>query len=186
MGHEIISRVQSACWPTENARPRPRDRQVREEHARPAVDYVLNHAACRRLLPHRLGNDRAADLQQLFGKAQKILLWQAAIAIGDRLHQRIGNPGPRPQHRILRDAELLRQLIGGPEADAAYIAGEAIGILLHQRNGIRAIGLVDTHRPRRTDTMALQEHHDLADRLLISPAGGDAVESDLAYAAHLQ
>ena len=160
--------------------------QVRKEYTRAAVDHILDHAARRHLQPHRFGIDGAADFQQLFGETQQVLLRQAAIAIGDRLHQRIGNPGPSAQHRILRDAELFRQLIRGPEADAAYIVGEAIGIFLHQGNGVGAIGLVDAHRPRRADAMALQEHHDFADRLLIGPAGGDAVEPDLANAAHLK
>jgi hypothetical protein len=36
------------------------------------------------------------------------------------------------------------------------------------------------------DAMALQEHHDLTNGLLVGPAGGDAGEPDLADAAHLQ
>jgi hypothetical protein len=40
-------------------------------------------------------------------------------------------------------------------------------------DGIGTIGLVDTHRPRRADAVAVQEQHDLADHLLLGPAGDD-------------
>ena len=89
-------------------------------------------------------------------------------------------------HRARGHLYSMHQLIGGAEADTANIAGEPIGILLDQRNGVGAIGLVDADRPRRADAMALQKHHDLTDDLLVGPAGRDAVEPDLADAFNLQ
>jgi hypothetical protein len=38
----------------------------------------------------------------------------------------------------------------------------------------RAVGLVDAHRPRRADTVAVQEHHDFPHRLLLGPGGENA------------
>ena len=80
-------------------------------------------------------------------------LKRAAISIGDHLDECIRNAGSRPQHRILPDAELCRQLMGGAEADAANLTGQQIAILPDQWNGVSAIGLVDAHRPHRADAM---------------------------------
>jgi len=52
-------------------------------------------------------------------------------------------------------------------------------------HGIAAAGLVDAHRPRRAHTMAVQEHHDFADRLLLGPGGRDAAGSYRTDAVHL-
>jgi|SRR6516162_2283714 hypothetical protein len=40
---------------------------------------------------------------------------------------------------------------------------------------MRTIGLVDVHRLRRADAVAVQKEHDLADDLLLCPAGDDAL-----------
>src|SRR6266536_2793305 len=45
--------------------------------------------------------------------------------------------------------------------------------------------LVDADHPRRADAMAVQEDHDLADRLLLGPGGRDAAGSYRTDAVHL-
>src|SRR6266571_3992430 len=85
-----------------------------------------------------------------------------------RLGQPIGNPGAHPGSLV--DAELHRDGIGGLESDATDVAGQAIGVLRHHLHGIAAVGLVDAHGPRRADTMAVQEDHDLADTLCLAHA----------------
>ena len=66
-------------------------------------------------------------------------------------------------------------LIGALEADAADVTSEPIRVLRDQPDGVGTVGLEDAHRPRRADAVAVQEDHDLADRLLIRPGGDDAV-----------
>src|SRR5262249_31134241 len=59
-------------------------------------------------------------------------------------------------------------------------------VLRDELNGIRTIGLVDPHRPRRADAVAVQEHHDLADDFLLSPASNDPLRplrADTGYLA---
>jgi hypothetical protein len=41
-------------------------------------------------------------------------------------------------------------------------------------DGIGAVGLEDAHSPRRANTVAVQEDHDLARRLLLGPGGENA------------
>ena len=102
-----------------------------------------------------------------------------------RLGQRVGDAGAHADQCGLLDAELGRDLIGGAEADAADVAGQAVGVLRDQLHGIGAIGLVDAHRARGADAVAVQEQHDLADDLLLGPAADDALRTLRADAGHL-
>ena len=160
--------------------------QMRQEHTRLIIDRVGNHAPAGELQCQGLGEQPALDLEQLLGERQKLGLGQTAIAVLDRLQEGVGDAGTGPHYRRLWDAEFLRDLVGRDEADAADVAGKAIGVLLDQRDRIGPIGLEDAHRPRCADAVALQEHHDLADRLLLGPAGGDALEPRLADAVDLE
>ena len=102
-----------------------------------------------------------------------------------RLGERVGDPGTYADQRCLLDAELGRDLVGRAEADAADVACQPIGVLRDQPNGISAISLVNAHRARRADAVAVQEQHDLADDLLLGPAGDDPLRALRANAGHL-
>ena len=69
--------------------------------------------------------------------------------------------------------------------DAANIAGKAVRVLGHDLNGIHAVGLVDPHRPRRADAMAVQKHHNLTYDFLLGPGVGEAFGAHPADAGHL-
>ena len=74
------------------------------------------------------------------------------------LGQRIGYPGADVHQGGLFNAELHGDGIGRLETDAADIARQAIRVLGHDLDGVRAVGLVDAHRPRRADA----DHRDHA------------------------
>src|SRR5512144_2602073 len=97
------------------------------------------------------------------------------MAIIHRFGERVADAGTGTDHRRLLDAELASNQIGALEADAADVARQSVRVLRNQPDGVRTVGLEDAHRPRRTDAVAVQEDHDLADRLLIRPGGDDAV-----------
>jgi hypothetical protein len=63
---------------------------------------------------------------------------------------------------------------GSLEADTANIARQAVGVLRHDLNGVGAVGLENPHRPRRADTVAVQENHDFPHRLLFGPSRENA------------
>ena len=92
------------------------------------------------------------------------------MALIHRLGQRVADAGPDPDQRRLLDPELGRDLIGGAEADAADVAGQAVGVLADHLHGVGAVGLVDPHRPRGADAIGVQEQHDLADRPSAPPS----------------
>jgi hypothetical protein len=77
----------------------------------------------------------------------------------------------------LLDPELHRDCISGLEPDAADVPRQPIGILRHDLDGVGAVGLEDADRPSRADAVAVQEHHDLADNLLLGPGGDNSLRS---------
>ena len=113
-----------------------------------------------------ISSSSAASVAQLVHR-------QAAMALVHGLGQGVADAGPGADHRRLLDPEPRRDLVGAPEADAADVAGEAVGVLGDHLHGIGAVGLEDPHRPRGADAVAVQEQHDLADHLLLGPARDD-------------
>ena len=59
-------------------------------------------------------------------------------------------------------------------ASARRCATSTVGVLGDHPHRLRAVGLVDPHGPRGADPVNVQEEHDLADDLLLGPAGHDA------------
>src|SRR5215471_11078057 len=99
---------------------------------------------------------------------------------------RRNNPlGVRNDPRPLSTSSFGRDLVGRAEADATDVAGQAGRVFRNQPDGIGAIGLVDTHRGRRADAIAVQEQHDLADHLRLGPPGDDPLRTLGADAGHL-
>ena len=156
-----------------------------QEHAGGFADLVGDH---RPLGSFELecGQDQLLGrLEQFFGQRDQFLRRQAAVALVHRLGQGIGDSGAQPDHRGLFDAELHGDRVGGLEPDAADVPRQPIGVLRHDLDGVRAVGLEDANRPRGSDAMAVQEDHDLADDLLLGPGVGDPFGANGADAGHL-
>ena len=144
-----------------------------QERTRFAVHGVGNQLAVLQLQPERGLDQFSFYLDQLGCAAEQLGHRQPAMPIPGGLGKPEGQPGPHPDHRVLGDAELERDLIGGAEADTADVARQAVGVLRDKGDRLLTIGLEDPHRARRADAVGMQEQHDLADRLLIRPAGDD-------------
>ena len=159
--------------------------ELAQEDTVPVFHRVGHDTAVRQFKIDGLLKCRRGDLQECFGLSEEIVARQPAMPVVHRLQQGIGDAGPGADHGRLRDAQLFGDLVGGLEADAPDIAGEPVGVLGHQRDRVRPVGLVDAHGTRRAHTMALEEHHDLADGFLVGPGGGNACHAFGADAAHL-
>ena len=61
------------------------------------------------------------------------------------------------------------------KTDAANIPGKLIGVLGHDLHGVRAVGLEDAYRPGGSNTIAVQEDHDLPNNLLLGPGVRDSL-----------
>ena len=145
-----------------------------QEHASLAVHGVGHQLAVLQLKLERVADQPGPDLDQLGGAAGQLGDGQPAVALSRSLGQAERQPGAHPDHRLLLDAQLGRDLVGGAEADAADVAREAVGVLGDERDRVLAVDLVDAHRPRRADAVGVQEQHDLAYGLLVGPARDDA------------
>ena len=106
------------------------------------------------------------------------------MAVVHRFGQCIRDSGPHSDHGRLIDAKLHGDGVGRLEADAADVAGQTVRVLRHDLHGVGAVGLVDAHRSRRPDPVAVQKHHDLADDLLLGPGGCDAICPHRSDAVH--
>ena len=84
-----------------------------------------------------------------------------------------------------RDPDGLGDLVGRLEADAPDLAGQAVRLLGDDRAAVVAELLVDPHRQRGRDAVALERRHHLADVALLGPGGGDPTGPDRADARHL-
>ena len=80
---------------------------------------------------------------------------------------------------------FMAMAFGGLEADAADVARQAIRVLGHDLDGVGPINLENPYRSRSADAVAVQEHHDLADRLLLGPGGDDASSANRPDAVNL-
>src|SRR5262245_18598000 len=101
------------------------------------------------------------------------------------LGERVRDARAHPDHGRLLDAKFGRNGVSGLEADAADVTRQPIWVLGHHLDGIRAVGLEDADRPRRADAMAVQEDHDLPNRLLLGPGGTDPAGANRADAVDL-
>ena len=91
-----------------------------------------------------------------------------------RLAERVGDARTYPDHGRFLHAELHGDGVGSLEAYAADVACQAVWVLRHDLYGISTVGLVDAHCSCRTDTVTVQEDHDLADHFLLGPGRHDA------------
>jgi hypothetical protein len=159
--------------------------QTREDDAARRPHHVGHHRPFAEFERERLRDELRANIEQLGRKPTQLLLRQAAMPLLHRLGERVADASPDPDHRRRRDAEPHRDRIRRLEADAADVAGQPVGVLRHDLHGIGAIGLEDPHRPRGADPMAVQEHHDLAHHLLLSPGAHNPLGAHRPDARHL-
>ena len=159
--------------------------ETAQENAGLSADRVGDDLVIGELMIQRRSDDALVDLEQLGRELDQVLDRKPAMALVGRLLQGEGDPGPNALRRLAGHAHLHGDRVGGPKADAADVAREPIGILGHHLDGVMAIGLEDAHRPRRADAIGMQEDHDVADGLLLGPAGGDLPGAEFADAGDL-
>ena len=159
--------------------------QAGQKHTRCFANSIGDHCALLQFEIERSANELLRNLEQLFGKRYQLFGRQAAMSLIHGLGQRIGNPRADPHQGGLLDAELHGDRVGRLESNAADVARQAIWVFGHDLDGVRAVGLVDAHCPRRADAVAVQEHHDFPHRFLLGPGSGDAAGSYRADAIDL-
>ena len=151
-----------------------RPMQAGQKYTRCFANSISDHRALLQLEIESSADDLLRNLEQLFGQRYQFFCRQAAMSLIHGLGQCIGDASADPHHGCLLDAELHRDGIGGLETDATDITRQPIRVLRHDLDSVAAIGLENSHRPCRADTVAVQEDHDLPHRLLFGPGGENA------------
>ena len=149
--------------------------EAAEEDAIAPFDLIGDHLPGIELKSQGVEDNHVRDFQELHRERQKFVARQAAMTFIKSFGQGKGDPGPRPDHRRLFDAEFHCEGIRRLKADAPNVAGESVGIFRNHLDRIGAICLVNPHRARCADPMGMQEDHDLADRPLFRPTRSNPI-----------
>jgi len=98
--------------------------EAAEEDAVAPFDLIGDHLPGIELKPQGGEDYRVRDFQELDRERQQIVARQAAMAFVKSFGQGKRDPGPRPDHCRLFDAEFHRESIGRLKADAPDVARE--------------------------------------------------------------
>ena len=133
----------------------------------------------------RLGQHLRRDPRQLIRVQQEIVLVCPAVSavLGLGL-ERVRDRRPRSERRVLGNADRKRDLVRRCEADAPDVAAEAIGIGLHDGDGVGTVLPHDLRHLDDRDAVGLSEDHVLAHRLVLMPARADLLNLRLAELRH--
>ena len=93
--------------------------------------------------------------QQLPGQLEQLCGGQAAVALTAGLQQGVVDARPQADRGRGFDTEARGDGIGGAEADAADVAGQAVGVLRHHLHGVIAVRLKDPHGTGGADAVAV-------------------------------
>ncbi len=96
-------------------------------------------------------------LQHLRGRFDQGIPRQKDMAVIRGLVEREGDPGHDAARRVRRQAEVLRDLIGGAEADPENVGGEPVRVAADDGDRLVAILLVDLDGEAGGDAVPLQK-----------------------------
>jgi hypothetical protein len=140
----------------------PRDRDERVVEARERV-------GARRLDLARVRCEEAS------GSARQVLRDHEAVALLDRVAERLEQRSLHPLGRVLRDADRRGDPVGRTKPDPPDVDREPVGIARDDRDRLRPVALEDPRRELPARAVRLQEHHDVADGALLLPRADDGV-----------
>ena len=135
------------------------------------VAHLVHELVVGELAGERPFDDLRIDLEQLGGGFDEGSPFAGAVPLAGELLEHVADPRPGAGDRVGIEPEGLRNRVGGAEADATHVEGEPVGVLADAVHRLVPVEPVDPDRPGRSHSVRLQEDHDLADRLLLSPCG---------------
>lgn len=149
--------------------------------------HLLPYDALRvlRELGQAVDDEPGVDLEQLHPVGDQPLLGQEAVPLVGGLRKGVLEPGLDPLGAVVRDADGLRDAVGGEESDAPDVGSQPVGLVLHDGDRGVLVLLVDADGDGGGDADALEEDHDLLDRLLFLPGRGDHLRPLRAESGHL-
>ena len=106
------------------------------------------------------------------------------MSVRSRFQQHVVDARPCPIERVPRNPDLLRDLVGGREADPVDILRQHVGIAPHFLDCLLAVGFEDAHRPAGADAVAMKEEHDFPYLSCFLPCVRDSLPALGADAVH--
>src|ERR1700745_819053 len=91
--------------------------------------------------------------------------------------QHVVDPCLRPILRVLGNSDALSNLIRGGEADAVNVFCQGVWVRPPFLDGLFPVGLVDSDRSPGTDSVAVQEEHDLPYLHSLLPGTGNSLST---------
>ena len=159
--------------------------QVGQEDHFLRVDGFLDQMIAGQRALQSLGHDLVLDLQEFDCPVLEDFHRQGAVAIAGRLNQDVAQPGAGANQRIHRDANLLRDLIGGLKSNALNVCGQPVRVATDFLDGVLAVSFVNAHGPAGADAIGVQENHNVTDDLLLIPRPLDSFPALRANAVHI-
>jgi hypothetical protein len=150
---------------------------MRQEDQGFPFDLLQQQGATREHLRQRLLDSPFRHLQQLHRRELELLQWQGTVSVRSRFQQHVIDARTCPVERISRNPDLLRDLVGGREADPVDVLRQRVGIAPHLLDCLLAISLEDSHRAAGADAVAMQEQHDFTNLLCLLPCVRDPLSA---------
>jgi hypothetical protein len=147
--------------------------EAREENTVLLANCVGDDGSLLELERKACVDQRRVDLQQTTSQGLELRNGQATVTFSHGFGESERDAGPNAHQRRLLDPELPGNRVGGAKADAADVTSQTIRIGAHDLDRVDAVGLEDPHRAGGAHAVAVQEHHDFADDLLVGPGRGD-------------
>ena len=148
--------------------------QRRQEKRRFSAQRLAHQVLGGHLEADGLLHGLRGNIEQFHRPFHEVEPFRRAMPFAGTLPEHVVERRPYPDQRIGRNAEFACDAIGGDKADAADVQSQAVGIFPYPLDGLVAVHPVDARRPGAADAVGVEEHHDLADRLLLAPGLGDA------------
>ena len=124
------------------------------------------------------------NTEQFAGLLNQLRLRRKDVALIGEVAQRVHHARGHARGRIVRQAQVVGDFVGGLEADAVNVVRQAIGIGLDEIDRGVAVLFVDLDGEAGVDAVALQEQHHLLDGFLLVPGAGDGLGALGADAQH--
>jgi hypothetical protein len=118
---------------------------VTEEDAASLTDGVGDHSFVLEFLLKGISKNVSGYLQKFLCHRHEIILGQPTMALRHGFGQGVRNPGSRPDHGCLLDAEFFRDLVSRQGPNALDVPRKAVWILADQGDRVGAVGLVNAH-----------------------------------------
>jgi hypothetical protein len=134
---------------------------------------------------HPILHDGAVDLEQLGRLFEQAFLGVGAMAFALEFLEAVQDAGVDALRTRGGQAEVAGDLVGGLEADAFDLPAHAVRFGGEHLLGVLAVGLHDAEAEGVRDAVGLQEHHDLAEGLLVFPGRLDRFGASRADAVDL-